>query len=159
MYYDEYISKPENKSKKQSYMKLYESSAEMIEAKKKRNSLSYQNNKDAVLIRQAKRRKQRMMIMSEIALYYGCRNPNCSWQGDFNSYQLDFHHLDPSSKTTEVAKLESSSYERIQNEINKCVVLCKNCHAEAHHGSFVPVESMLCHIEICDESWNVTNGC
>lgn len=147
-YWKHYSSIPENIEKIKEYKKQYESLPEKIEAKRKRSSNGYLKNKDKILARQSERRKQRMKIMAEVSLHYGCKNPNCLWKGDFSSYQLDFHHLDPSTKTTEVAKLESSSYERIQNEINKCVVLCRNCHAEVHHGSFVPIESMLCNIVI-----------
>lgn len=49
---------------------------------------------------------------------------------------LDFHHLDPSNKrycVSDMIKMRSG-VNVIQTEIDKCVVLCKNCHAMVHDG-------------------------
>ena len=113
---------------------------------KTRNAKLYQDNKEAILLRQAKRRKERMDFVALVVTSYGCQNPNCGWRGELKSYQLDFHHFDPSTKTTEVAKMESWSFKKIVEEINKCVVLCKNCHADVHHGSVVLNEQMICKV-------------
>ena len=55
--------------------------------------------------------------------------------GEKRSYLLDFHHLDPTQKDSTVARLtsSSSSKQRIQDEIDKCIVLCANCHREFHY--------------------------
>ena len=55
--------------------------------------------------------------------------------GEKRSYLLDFHHLDPTKKDSTVARLtsSSSSKQRIQDEIDKCIVLCANCHREFHY--------------------------
>ena len=45
---------------------------------------------------------------------------------------LDFHHVDPSTKEFNPGSRMHGSGESIMNEIDKCVVLCKNCHAVAH---------------------------
>ena len=50
-------------------------------------------------------------------------------------YVLDFHHEDPSEKditvSSAVQKCKSKDY--ILKEINKCTVLCSNCHRELHY--------------------------
>ena len=46
---------------------------------------------------------------------------------------LEFHHLDPSVKTGRLSKMLAWSRKRIQEEIDKCVVLCCLCHREHHH--------------------------
>lgn len=43
---------------------------------------------------------------------------------------LDFHHLDPSEKEYQIARLTSKK--RILHEVAKCVVLCSNCHRIRH---------------------------
>ena len=50
-------------------------------------------------------------------------------------YLLEFHHIDPSTKTKNITDLQFNAYslERIKNEIRKCVILCRNCHMEYHH--------------------------
>jgi hypothetical protein len=47
---------------------------------------------------------------------------------------LHFHHLDPSTKGISVARhiSQGSRPERIQEEIDKCVLLCANCHILRH---------------------------
>lgn len=59
----------------------------------------------------------------------------CAKCGEDRSYLLDFHHIDPSIKDNTVARLTSSSstHEKILREIDKCVVLCANCHREFHY--------------------------
>lgn len=47
---------------------------------------------------------------------------------------LDFHHINPNEKTFNISKLRSYSWDVIKNEVDKCVLVCKNCHAEIHHG-------------------------
>lgn len=46
---------------------------------------------------------------------------------------LQFHHLDPTTKSFELSKL-STSVERARDEAKKCILLCANCHAEEHAG-------------------------
>jgi hypothetical protein len=47
---------------------------------------------------------------------------------------LDFHHRDPLLKTKEVSllALRAASKEKILSEIEKCKVLCSNCHRIEH---------------------------
>lgn len=48
---------------------------------------------------------------------------------------LDLHHLDPSTKDMTVSEaLRAYSIERVWKEIEKCVVLCSNCHRKFHAG-------------------------
>jgi len=50
-------------------------------------------------------------------------------------YCLDFHHLNPEEKDFSISHAISRKYgkQRILDEIKKCIVLCKNCHSEAHY--------------------------
>jgi hypothetical protein len=47
---------------------------------------------------------------------------------------LQFHHLDPSQKDSNVCALASRSRASIIRELGKCVVLCANCHMKVHAG-------------------------
>lgn len=55
---------------------------------------------------------------------------------------LDFHHLDPTQKIFGLSvKGLTRSWEKIRNEIDKCILLCANCHREIHAGiAQLPVE-------------------
>ena len=52
----------------------------------------------------------------------------------YNKYPgaLDFHHLDPSKKDFAISRRKNCSFEIIKPELDKCVLVCRNCHAELH---------------------------
>lgn len=55
---------------------------------------------------------------------------------------LEFHHRDPAQKDFGIAASGSCrSWDRIQTELDKCDLLCANCHRERHaaidHRAFV----------------------
>lgn len=58
----------------------------------------------------------------------------CILCGEQERTCLDFHHLDPHQKDFGISTLlkGTRSWESILKEIEKCVVLCKNCHAKVH---------------------------
>lgn len=45
---------------------------------------------------------------------------------------FDFHHLDPSQKDFQWDKLRLKSIDKINNELDKCILLCANCHRIRH---------------------------
>lgn len=48
---------------------------------------------------------------------------------------LEFHHLDPLSKEEKPSNLKRVTNERRwKKEIDKCIVVCSNCHREIHAG-------------------------
>lgn len=47
---------------------------------------------------------------------------------------LDFHHLDPSIKEMSLSSGRGYSFERAKAELDKCILVCSNCHREIHAG-------------------------
>jgi hypothetical protein len=48
---------------------------------------------------------------------------------------LAFHHLDPKEKEFGISsKGNTRSFERQLKELEKCKLVCLNCHAEIHHN-------------------------
>tara|TARA_R110000822_G_scaffold308594_1_gene436744 strand:+ start:619 stop:999 length:381 start_codon:yes stop_codon:yes gene_type:complete len=47
---------------------------------------------------------------------------------------LDFHHTDSTTKEFSPAHLMRSTFDKLKSELDKCVLLCANCHRE-HHSS------------------------
>lgn len=45
---------------------------------------------------------------------------------------LEFHHLDPSTKDFDFGQYRDCSLERARKEIQKCILVCSNCHMEIH---------------------------
>lgn len=59
----------------------------------------------------------------------------CEKCGESHIGCLDFHHKDKDLKDREVSLMvhKGMSLERIMKEIEKCMVLCRNCHAKLHY--------------------------
>lgn len=47
---------------------------------------------------------------------------------------LDFHHIDPSRKDFGISGNHGIKWERIQRELDKCIMVCCRCHSEIHEG-------------------------
>lgn len=46
---------------------------------------------------------------------------------------LEFHHMDPLTKDFEVSKDSASrTWEKVEKELDKCILVCANCHREIH---------------------------
>ena len=55
----------------------------------------------------------------------------------YDKYQgaLEFHHLNPEEKDFGIsAKGYTRSFEKVKEEIEKCILVCSNCHKEIHAG-------------------------
>lgn len=70
------------------------------------------------------RRKQ------EAVDYLGGKCSKCGYSKCLDA--LCFHHLDPNKKSFEITRGITLRWDRIKEEINKCILLCANCHAEIH---------------------------
>ena len=45
---------------------------------------------------------------------------------------LEFHHNDPSEKDFTISG-KSWSFDRLRDEVDKCIMVCSNCHKEIHY--------------------------
>ena len=66
----------------------------------------------------------------------------CVLCGETHPACLDFHHLDDTSKEFNISRAHKFGYgyRRIAKEIEKCVVLCSNCHRKLHYGDLVDLD-------------------
>ena len=78
-------------------------------------------------------KSRRRWVIKEIlinALGGKCQSCNES----FNQCVYDFHHIDKETKKHSVAKLiANGSFDEIDKELSKCILLCANCHREVHN--------------------------
>jgi hypothetical protein len=50
---------------------------------------------------------------------------------------MEFHHVDPKQKdSTPVVVIKSGDYDRAYAELDKCALLCRNCHQAYHTGEW-----------------------
>lgn len=47
---------------------------------------------------------------------------------------LQLHHSDPAKKDFKISGNWGLSWEKIKKELDKCFMVCANCHAELHDG-------------------------
>ena len=59
---------------------------------------------------------------------------SCSKCSEKRWWVLDFHHLDPTKKEKNLSNMiRSNSFKSVLQEIEKCIVLCSNCHRDLHY--------------------------
>ena len=91
-----------------------------ISCRKKLNKINYQKNKDRVTKNKEKRLERNRSFIANV-LKSGC--VDC---GIKDIRVLEFDHL--KDKMIGIAQMRSHSLERIKEEIDKCEVVCANCH-------------------------------
>lgn len=86
----------------------------------------------------AKRRKKLKQIYVD---YKGGQCVLCGYNKCIEA--LDFHHVDDQTKEFGIAhKGKTLSLEKVKTELDKCVLLCSNCHREVHSGVTQLVECL-----------------
>ena len=71
----------------------------------------------------------------EAIKYKGGKCANCALCYPAEPYFIfDFHHLNPREKEVQWTKLRLRSWEAICAELDKCTLLCSNCHRKAHYS-------------------------
>lgn len=92
----------------------------------------YRKNRDR---QKGKKRRRRRMLR---AWLHEFKRDECECRrcGEGSPACLDFHHPDASEKTASVAEMVNRGFARdaIQAEIDKCEVLCSNCHRKEHYS-------------------------
>ena len=77
------------------------------------------------------RRRKKMAALA--VAYKGGECQRCGYARC--SAALEFHHRDPEQKDFNVAgKAQTWAWDRIKAELDKCDLLCANCHREIHWG-------------------------
>lgn len=86
-----------------------------------------ERNKQMVVAVSNRRRK----IKEELVAYKGGSCERCGYDRYIGA--LEFHHKDPSEKDFALAKKGATrSIEILKKEVDKCNLLCANCHREVH---------------------------
>lgn len=75
--------------------------------------------------------ERRLLFKAKCVSYKGGKCELCG----YNKYlsALEFHHLDPSKKDFAISKHHSNKFtDELKNELDKCQLLCANCHSDIH---------------------------
>jgi len=78
-------------------------------------------------------KQKRLMLKRKLVDLLGGKCIDCGY--DAHLAALDFDHVDPTTKKTNVAKLLTvdTDYEELLLEVRKCVIRCANCHRIKTH--------------------------
>jgi hypothetical protein len=110
-----------------------------------------------------KKQKEKREERRQFALaYLGGKCIECG-----STLNLEFHHIDKTTKKNNISSLYSSSLKILKEELDKCELLCDKHHndktleekkqirAEGTHGTLSSYR--YCHCSICKEARNVYN--
>ena len=75
-----------------------------------------------------RRRDKRKDLLIE---KFGNKCHDC--KGIFHKCAYDFHHLNPLEKKFEIAPSLDRNWNTILEEVEKCIMLCSNCHRVRHY--------------------------
>jgi transcription elongation factor Elf1 len=97
--------------------------------KKEWNKKYYVLNRRKEMARVKKRKMELRAWLDEYK-----KNLACEKCGENHIACLDFHHRDASQKDFSVGSIKEFGWgrERVLNEIEKCMVVCANCHRKLH---------------------------
>lgn len=91
---------------------------------KKTNSQFKKDRSDAV-VSWRKRTKEKLVE------YKGGKCKCCGYDKCVEA--MEFHHIDPKEKDFGISG-KSWSFEKLKLEVDKCIMVCSNCHKEIHAG-------------------------
>jgi len=105
-------------------------SRECKECHKKIRNIYYQNNKEKEKQRTSIVKKKYRQWFKDLKMTFKCSK--CS---EDHISCLDFHHIDPKEKEFNLSQALNRGIgkEKLLKEIEKCIILCANCHRKEHY--------------------------
>lgn len=73
---------------------------------------------------------RRKKVKAALIAHLGGKCERCSYDRCLEA--LEFHHKEPGEKDFTIAHKLHWSLERLKKEVEKCHLLCANCHREVH---------------------------
>jgi hypothetical protein len=77
-----------------------------------------------------KNTNKRLEVKQKAVDYLGGKCSKCGYNKCLAA--LDFHHINPNDKDSDYTNWRMS-FDKLKTELDKCVLLCANCHREEHH--------------------------
>ena len=75
-------------------------------------------------------KKARQRLKKKLVDYKGGKCEICGYDKCINA--LDFHHLNPNEKDFCISNYMVLSFDKLKKEVDKCILVCANCHREIH---------------------------
>ena len=113
----------------------------------KYSKYSYRKNWEANRERIDKNHYSRIAILRQELDEYKSKHGCAVCKYNTHPVALEFHHIDPDTKYRTISSLVNRKVKRdtLCKEINKCIILCANCHRLLHNGIISCDYIPLCH--------------
>lgn len=85
----------------------------------------------------SKRRLNKILIYAKKVKAIRILGGKCINCNESSIHKLCFHHVNFNNKENNISKLKYNRWSILENELNKCIILCNNCHTELHHSQKV----------------------
>ncbi len=95
---------------------------------KRANDNYYRKNKKEMYLRKRKRLREKKEYLVN---FLGGKCKNCGYNKCLAA--LEFHHNTPNKEGNIAQIIKDYSKQKALKEIKSCILLCANCHREAHH--------------------------
>ena len=76
-------------------------------------------------------KNSRIRLKERLVEYKGGKCEICGYDKCITA--LEFHHLNPEEKEFGIGNNDILSFERNKQEVDKCILVCANCHREIHY--------------------------
>lgn len=96
-----------------------------IEPVEKKSEDQFKKDRSEAVVNWRKRTKERLVE------YKGGKCQCCGYDNCIEA--LEFHHTDPNEKDFGISG-KSWAFEKLKIEVDKCIMVCSNCHKEIHAG-------------------------
>ena len=113
----------QTKEEKAAYNKQYRK-----DNKEKVRQYNDENREIKATKEQVKRTKRNKMLFQ----HKGSACGHCLLSEPANLEIYDYHHIDPTTKLHNVATIVHGPLDRLMTEVDKCLLLCSNCHRKEH---------------------------
>lgn len=100
---------------------------------KSTNTKGFQCNNCVSRIRRLERKTQAVN-------YKGGKCERCGYKEHIAA--LEFHHIDPDNKDFNIGNHMNKNWEFVKKELDKCVLLCSNCH-RIEHSKYEETSSLV----------------
>lgn len=111
------------------YLRVTKNDPDKLANKKLKETLWRHKNKDQF---NSKSRERTLANKIKAIEYLGGQCKQCG--GVFHPSVYDFHHRNPKEKEIGISVIKGRKWENIQTELDKCDLLCSNCHREIHYN-------------------------
>lgn len=121
----------QTKEYRREYMRKRRADPEYRAKEYARNNLLDKRPEAKVKHAETTRNRNRLRKIKAVE-YLGGRCNKCG--KDWHPAVFEFHHIDPKEKDLQPSQALQMSWENFKKELDKCILLCANCHRMVHHN-------------------------